>query len=86
MYCNMLFTFASCSDGLGDLQLRRVSMRRGEYSMINQQQRGQVNGDENNTKKQVKKVTGQSSKTQYTVIYMWKLHKLFERVGEDGGG
>ena len=54
--------------------------------MINQQQRGQVNGDENNTKKQVKKVTGQSSKTQYTVIYMWKLHKLFERVGEDGGG
>ena len=63
-------------------------MRRGEYSMINQQQRGQVNGDENNTKKQVKKVTGQSSKTQYIVIYvyMWKLHKLFEKIGEDGRG
>nr|XP_022319814.1 galanin receptor type 1-like [Crassostrea virginica] len=46
----------NAGDGLGDLQLRRMSMRRGEYSMINQQQRGQVNGDENNTKKQVIKM------------------------------
>lgn len=51
--------------------------------MINQQQRGQVNGDENNTKKQVKKVIGEKGhrpKFKDTVHSHIRVHVEITRI------